>query len=78
MFRPPIDLSHIQALIDRLKLFRIGYSWGGVTSLVALPDMAESPNARAYGDRLLRFSIGLESTDDLIADLESAMSAVAD
>lgn len=78
VFRPPIDLSHIHAFVDRLKLFQIGYSWGGVTSLVALPDTTESPNTREYGDRLLRFSIGLESTDDLIADLESAMTTVAD
>jgi cystathionine beta-lyase len=76
VFRPPINRPRIHAFVDRLKLFCIGYSWGGVTSLVALPDLTESPNARAYGDRLLRLSIGLESTDDLIADLEAAMSAL--
>jgi cystathionine beta-lyase len=78
VFRPPINRPRIYAFMDRLKLFRIGYSWGGVTSLVALPDLTESPNAVAYDDRLLRLSIGLESTDDLIADLAAAMSAVAD
>jgi cystathionine beta-lyase len=78
VFRPPIDRTHIHAFVDRLKLFRIGYSWGGVTSLVVLPDLTESPNVGAYGDRLLRLSIGLETTDDLIADLSAAMSALAD
>jgi cystathionine beta-lyase len=78
VFRAPVDLPQIRTFVDRLKLFRIGYSWGGVTSLVALPDVAESPNAGQYGDRLLRFSIGLESTEDLIADLAAAMSAMAD
>lgn len=77
VFRPVINQSRIQAFIDRLKLFRIGYSWGGVTSLVALPDASESPNTMVYGDRLLRLSIGLENTDDLIADLAAAMSTVA-
>jgi cystathionine beta-lyase len=78
VFRPPIDRLRIHAFVDHLKLFRIGYSWGGVTSLVALPDLTESPNVMAYGDRLLRLSIGLEDADDLISDLAAAMSAVAD
>jgi cystathionine beta-lyase len=78
VFRPPINRPRIHSFMDRLKLFRIGYSWGGVTSLAALPDLTESPNAGTYGDRLLRLSIGLESTDDLIADLAAAMSALAD
>jgi cystathionine beta-lyase len=78
VFRPPINRPRIHAFIDRLKLFRIGYSWGGVTSLVALPDLTESPHVGAYGDRLVRLSVGLESTDDLIADLAAAMSAVTD
>ena len=76
VFRPPINRTRICAFVDCLKLFRIGYSWGGVTSLVALPDLAESPNAGTYGDRLLRFSIGLESPDDLIADLSAAISTL--
>jgi cysteine-S-conjugate beta-lyase len=78
VFRPPINRLRIHAFVDRLKLFRIGYSWGGVTSLVAVPDLAESPNTGVYGDRLLRFGIGLESTDDLIADLSAAMPALTD
>jgi cysteine-S-conjugate beta-lyase len=78
VFRPPINRLRIHAFVDRLKLFPIGYSWGGVTSLVALPDLAESPNTGVYGDRLLRFGIGLESTEDLIADLSAAMPALTD
>ena len=77
VFCPPINRSRIHAFVDHLSLFRIGYSWGGVTSLVALPDLTESPNAAAYGDRLLRLSIGLENTDDLIADLAAAMAVIA-
>jgi len=78
VFRPPIHRLRIHSFVDRLKLFRIGYSWGGVTSLVALPDLNESPNAGTYGDRLLRLSIGLESADDLIGDLLGAMPALTD
>jgi cysteine-S-conjugate beta-lyase len=58
--------------MDRLKLFRLGYSWGGVTSLAIAPDVTEAPNARAFGDRLVRFYVGLEATEDLVGDLEHA------
>lgn len=72
VFRPPLGRRDIEAAMDRLTLFRMGYSWGGVTSLVVTPDLTEAPNAQAYGDRLARFYIGLEASDDLIDDLERA------
>jgi cystathionine beta-lyase len=53
-------------------LVQIGYSWGGVSSLVVTPDPNEAPNALAYGGRLVRFYIGLEDPDDLVADIEQA------
>jgi cysteine-S-conjugate beta-lyase len=53
--------------MDRLRLFQMGYSWGGVSSLVVTPDLDEPPNARSYGDRLVRFYVGLEDPDDLFA-----------
>jgi cystathionine beta-lyase len=63
--------------VDALGLFRIGYSWGGVTSLVVpRPDPPERPDAR-YGDRLVRLSIGLEDAADLRADLEAALGELA-
>jgi cystathionine beta-lyase len=74
VFRPPVTRHDLHAAMDRLTLFRMGYSWGGVTSLVVTPDLGEAPNARMYGDRLVRFHVGLEDTDDLIRDLEQAFS----
>jgi cystathionine beta-lyase len=50
----------------------MGYSWGGIASLVVTPDTAEAPSARRFGGRLLRFYVGLEDPDDLIADLQQA------
>jgi cystathionine beta-lyase len=59
--------------VDALTLFHIGYSWGGVTSLVMpWPEPADRPDAR-YGDRLVRLSIGLEDPAELRADLEAAL-----
>ena len=67
-----------EAGFDALKLFRIGYSWAGATSLVMLydlPSMRSLPQPWRGG--LVRFSIGLEDPDDLIADLEQALRALA-
>jgi hypothetical protein len=44
----------------------------GFTSLVV-----RGPNAKAYGERLVRFRVGLEDPDDLIADLDRALASVA-
>ena len=73
VFRPPFNKAQLQSFIDRLSLFRIGYSWGGVASLVVTPDLTVAPNAKVYGDRLVRFYVGLEDPADLINDLEKAL-----
>ncbi|UVI40500.1 cystathionine beta-lyase [Qipengyuania spongiae] len=71
-------------LIDALRLFGIGYSWGGFESL-ALPvdigavrkTMAWPPQSWREDDRYaIRLSIGLEDPDDLIADLGRAFAAL--
>jgi cystathionine beta-lyase len=72
VFREPRSKAEIQEAMDRLLLFRMGYSWGGVSSLVVTPDTQEAPNAGRYGERLLRLYVGLEDADDLIADLQQA------
>jgi cystathionine beta-lyase len=75
VFRPPLTRQLLHAAMDRLRLFRMGLSWGGVASLVVTPDLEATPHAKEYGDRLVRFYVGLEDPDDLIADLESAFSS---
>ena len=59
--------------VEALELFKIGYSWGGVTSLAMRYDSLPR-TYRNYGDRLVRFNIGLESVDDLLADLSSGFA----
>lgn len=71
------------ALIDALRLFGIGYSWGGFESLATPVDPASIRTASAWplrgmdeGDRFgVRLSVGLEDTADLIADLERGLAA---
>lgn len=70
----PMPEPALNALLDALRIFQIGASWGGAHSLVAPADPQPLRTARrwSYEGALVRFSIGLESPDDLIADLEHA------
>lgn len=63
------------ALADRLKLFAKAISWGGVESLVTTPHRTD-PGAgeHRYPRTMLRFSIGLEGAEALIADLAQALA----
>ena len=75
VFRPQYSKEQVLAFIDALRLFKIGYSWGGVTSLVMTYDL-QSPKRPAYGSRLVRLYTGLEAIEDLIADVEQALAAI--
>lgn len=62
--------------VDSLKLFGIGYSWGGYESL-ALPVDPYRTVSKAPAPNLIRLHIGLEDPDDLIADLAAAFKRIA-
>jgi len=59
------------AFADSLKLFGIGFSWGGYESLVLPVDPVRTVS-QAPARNLVRLQIGLEDPDDLIADLDAA------
>lgn len=70
------DAQAAARVADALELFGIGYSWGGFESL-ALPIRPEDYRSimpGTGGAPALRLSIGLEDTDDLIADLAQALA----
>jgi cystathionine beta-lyase len=73
VFKPGPTAEHVQAFVDALQLFEIGYSWGGVTSLAVPYNIGAIPGRPPYGHRIVRFNIGLESTADLLVDLERAL-----
>jgi len=75
VFRKGFTREQVLKFVDALELFEIGYSWGGVTSLV-MSYQLESPKRPAYGHRIVRLYTGLETLDDLRADLEQALSAL--
>ena len=73
------DYADTAALVDEMKLFKMGFSWGGYESLIlpsdprgcrsVTPWQAEGP--------VVRLHIGLEDTDDLIAELEAGLERYA-
>jgi cystathionine gamma-synthase len=63
------------AAAARMQVWQRATSLGGVESLVEHRSSIEGPDSPCPSD-LLRFSVGLESVDDLIADIEQALSAV--
>ncbi|PZQ28412.1 MAG: O-succinylhomoserine (thiol)-lyase, partial [Stenotrophomonas acidaminiphila] len=71
----------VRAFVEGLRYFTLAESLGGVESLVAHPatmtHAAMTPEARAKAgitDGLLRLSVGIEATDDLLADLTAALA----
>jgi cystathionine beta-lyase/cystathionine gamma-synthase len=73
-----------QRLSEALRLFTLAPSLGGVDSLVTIPVItshgmisAEQREKMGVTDQLIRISVGIENADDLIADLEQALTVVA-
>nr|WP_295075568.1 PLP-dependent transferase [uncultured Roseateles sp.] len=79
IFKPEYSAVQVDAFVDALSLFGIGYSWAGPMSLAVPYDMGRSrslPSRLAPG-RVVRFAIGLEAAADLQADLALAFTALA-
>lgn len=69
---------------ESLRLFTLAPSLGGVESLVSIPVLtshamisAEQRQKMGVTEQLIRISVGIENTDDLIADLDQALAVVA-
>jgi len=68
--------AQVHAFVDALRLFKIGYSWAGPISLAVPYDLASMRGQPAWRGTLVRFSIGFEAVEDLIADCEQALDSV--
>jgi cystathionine beta-lyase/cystathionine gamma-synthase len=71
-------------LTESLRLFTLAPSLGGVESLVSIPVLTshamidpEQRKRMGVTEQMIRLSVGIENADDLIADLEHALEAVA-
>ncbi len=66
------NLPAIEKFVAALQLFKLGNSWGGVHSLIAV-----APQRAPKTGWLLRLHVGVEHVGDLLADLEQALGALA-
>ena len=76
LFKPDYEAARVDAFCDALKLFKLGYSWGGPMSLVVPYDLASMRGgwpAHLERGTLVRFSVGLEAVADLQADITQAL-----
>ncbi|MDH6426102.1 cystathionine gamma-synthase [Paenibacillus odorifer] len=76
------DARYVEPLLRHIRLIAFAESLGGVESLMTYPAVqthadipVEIRNAVGVDDRLLRFSVGIEHAEDLIADLGQALEA---
>jgi cystathionine beta-lyase len=80
VFHERYSPAQVDAFCDALRLFKLGYSWGGPISLVVPYDVASMRDARLgcwqHKGVVVRFSVGLEAVPDLRADLEQALAAL--
>jgi len=77
VFKEDVDDLRIDAMVDALELFSIGFSWGGSHSLAVPYQLKAARKTRPWTlGTIVRFYVGLEDADDLIADLAQAFEAL--
>ena len=76
IFKPEFSMQDVRHFCDALKLFKLGFSWGGPISLVMLYNLNEMrvlQTTHLKQGLLVRFCIGLEHPQDLIQDIQHAL-----
>ncbi|MES2538287.1 MAG: cystathionine beta-lyase [Pseudomonadota bacterium] len=76
IFNARFSEAQTDRFVDALRLFKIGFSWGGAHSL-CVPYRIQAMRSEWNGEgQLVRFNIGLEDPADLIADIERGLSVL--
>jgi cystathionine beta-lyase len=72
----PVDKARIDAMLDSLRLFSMGWSWGGFESLIipTYPERSRSVTPWQAAGPSLRLHVGLEDPEDLIEDLAAGLA----
>lgn len=75
----PAPEAAVHAFLNRLRLFGLGFSWGGFESLAIAcdPQIVRTAEPWTMKGPLIRLHVGLEDPDDLIADLRQGLDAFA-
>ncbi len=81
VFKDNYHWQDVRNFCDALKIFRLGFSWGGALSLAMLYDIDDirslpATRARLHGRYLVRLCIGLEDAADLAADISQALAVM--
>ena len=74
LFHERFSQEQVDRFVDALQLFGIGFSWAGPMSLAVPYDLGAIRPGGALRGHLVRFSIGLEESASLRADLEQALT----
>ena len=76
----PRPRAALASMLDNMKLFSMGYSWGGYESLIVPQDPSSSRSATSWNKpgQLVRVHVGLECIDDLIVDMQEGLERYAD
>jgi cystathionine beta-lyase len=76
VLREQFGAPDVERMVDQLRYFKIGASWGGPVSLALLLQPRDMRSATTWTEpgQLVRFNIGLEDPEDLLADLESGLA----
>jgi len=77
VFDARYSAAQVDAFVDALSLFKIGFSWAGPISLVVPYRLKAMRSLPSWEGTLVRFSMGFEAVDDLIADCEQALRSLA-
>ena len=73
----PVGAAGLAAMIDGLKHFGIGYSWGGYESLIIPAEFVRTVQPFHAEGPVIRIHAGLEDAGDLLADLEAGFARMA-
>jgi cystathionine beta-lyase len=76
----PVDAARIAKMLDGMRLFGLGWSWGGFESLMipTWPERARTVTTWNPGGPALRVHIGLEDPQDLLDDLDAGFARLRD
>ncbi len=66
----------LEKFYKKLKIFKIGYSWGGFESLITFPTVGKRKYSNKINGTLIRFYCGLEDSKDQINDVLNALKAL--
>lgn len=65
--------KQIRSFVNNLKLFKLGYSWGGVGSLAMIYETLPGSYRNKISTPLIRLHVGIEDIDALSADIDQAL-----